>query len=116
MTQTQADCVVIRHDCDPDMSWLEQDCYNPASKEYRPLYHDSDMKQAIDGDWYRDPDNHVALTMVAAYDEDGNVVDSLGGIDFLADSADWKTGHFGSLAALKDTPYLQELAKEMGLS
>ena len=112
---TQAHCIVIEHDCDPDMSWLEQDCYNPASKKYRPLYRDSDMTQEIDGDWYRDPDNHVALTMVA-YDEGGNVVDSLGGIDFLADSADWKTGHFGSLAALKDAPYLQNLAKEMGLS
>ena len=26
------------HDPDPDFSWLEQDCYNPRSKEYAPTY------------------------------------------------------------------------------
>ena len=92
---TKTHCVVIDHDDCPDFSWLEQDCF--ANSEYR------------------DPIHHVALEMVA-YDEDGNVIDSLYGIDFLAHEDNWKTGTFGRLAALDSAPYLQELAKEMGLS
>src|SRR5665213_3660422 len=115
---TKVYCVVIDHDNDADMSWLEPDHYNPRHPTYEPVYPtEADMKagtNAIDGDWYRDPSNHVALEMIA-YDEDGQVIDSLGGIDFLANSDDWKTGTFYSLAALYGAPYLQELAKEMGL-
>lgn len=112
-------CVVIDHDNDADQSWLEQDCYDPSKPGYCPIYRtkaDADAGRApIDGDWYRNPDNHIALDMVA-YDEAGNVLDSLGGIDFLADSDDWQTGTFYRLDALQRAPYLQELAKEMGLS
>ena len=115
---TKVYCVVIDHDNDADMSWLEPDHYNPRHPTYEPVYPtEADMKagtNAIDGDWYRDPSNHVALEMIA-YDEDGQVIDSLGGIDFLANGDKWKTGTFYTLAALDRAPYLQELAKEMGL-
>lgn len=110
--------IVIDHDSDPDFSWLEQDHYDPRSPNYDPVYPtEADMKagtNAYDGDWYRDPSNHVALSMVA-YDEDGNVVDSLGSIDFLADSDDWRTGTFYDVADIRGASYLQELAREMGL-
>lgn len=111
--------IVIEHDEDPDMSWLEQDHYNPRHPSYDPIYRtkeDMDAGRApMDGDWYRNPENHVALEMVA-YDEDDGVIDSLGGIDFLADSDDWRTGTFVKLSTLAKCPYLQELAKEMGLA
>jgi hypothetical protein len=87
-------CIVIEDDLDPDFSWLDQDCYNPRHASYSPTYRDeADTKanKPIDPDWYRDPENHVCLAMIA-YDEDGAVLDSLGGIDFLADSDDWKRG------------------------
>src|SRR5262245_58513831 len=111
MADKKAYCIVIEHDLDPDFSWLEQDCYNPRSPEYDPVYptkEDCDAKvNAYDGDWYRDPENHVALSMVAC-DEDGEIIDSLGGIDFLADSDDWKIGTVYRLATLDSCPYLRE--------
>jgi hypothetical protein len=117
-TKPKVHVVVIEHDTDADFSWLEQSMYDPASSDYEPTWRTkADMdagREPLDPEWYRDPDNHVALCMVA-YDDEGNVLDSLGGIDFLADSDDWKTGTFGSLRALKGCPDLQELAHEMGL-
>jgi hypothetical protein len=115
--------VVFDHDPEPDFSWLEQDHYKPGHKDYSPIYRtDEDMKakrNAIPDDWYTDPDNHVALMMtvfeLADDDDDWRVVDSLGSIDFLADSNDWQTGTFYTLAQLSTSPYLQELAKEAGL-
>ena len=109
-------CVVIEHDQCPDMSWLEQDHYDPRSPTYAPTYRDeAAMKhgEPLNGDWYRDPDNHVALAAVA-YDEDGNVLDSVGGIDFLCDSDDWGTGTFYRVCQLP-AGYLRDIAKEMGL-
>ena len=116
---TQPYCVVVDYDPDPDLSWLQQSCYDPASSDYEPTYRtveDMDAgRNPYDGDWYRDPDNHVVLDMVA-YDEDGAVLDSLGGIDFLAENSDWRTGTFYRLSTLEDAPYLRKLAEEMGLS
>jgi hypothetical protein len=133
--------VVIDHDDDPDFSWLEQEHYNPSSPNYDPIWptaetlaewkrlkdveHDDDaadayrLKHAYDGNWYRNPANHVALCMVTYRlddeDDDWKPVDSLGSIDFLQDSDDWQTGTFYTLAALAKSPYLQELAKDAGL-
>jgi hypothetical protein len=110
-------CLVIEHDSDPDFSWLEQDHYNPRHPSYEPTYYTKeDMKarrNPIDADWYRDPDNHVALATIA-YDEDGNILDSLGGIDFLADSDEWKTGTFYKVSQLPEG-YLKDIAREMEL-
>lgn len=115
--------VVFAHDIDPDFSWLDQDCYNPSSKDHDPIYpskEDADAKRnAYDGDWYRDPDNHVALSMLV-YEmtedaDDWQVVDSLGSIDFLANGDDWTTGTFYRLRDLARFPYLHELAKDAGL-
>lgn len=109
--------IVIDHDQDADMSWLDQDCYDPSHSSFEGTYRtapDGKIGTAYDPEWYRDHANHVALEMVA-YDDEGNVLDCLGGIDFLADGADWKTGTFYTLRALATAPYLQELAREMGL-
>jgi hypothetical protein len=114
--------VTIDHDCDPDFSWLEQDMYDPSSPEFDPIYRSREDMDAghdpIDPEWYRDPDNHVALCMIAHDDEDnGKVVDSLGSIDFLADGDDWCTGTFYSVKELerRGCAYLAELAREMGV-
>lgn len=114
--------IVFDHDTDPDFSWLEQDHYNPRNPEYEPVYRtkeDMDAgKEPLDGDWYRNPDNHVALSMLVyemgEADEDWQVVDSLGGIDFLNDSDDWATGTFYHINALPEG-YLRNLAREAGL-
>ena len=115
--------VVFEHDDDPDLSWLEQDHYNPHKPGYEPIYRtQADMKSGrnpIDGDWYRDPENHVTLSMLVyemdESDEDWRLVDSLGGIDFLADSDDWQTGTFHHVSALPKG-YLRDLAKDAGLT
>ena len=115
--------IVIDHDSDPDFSWLEQDIYDPQSPKYAgPVYPTvRDMRRktnAYDPDWYRDPANHVALQAVAIWtDDDGKdeVIDSLGNIDFLESSDDWRTGTFYTLRQLKGCRYLQEIAREMGL-
>jgi hypothetical protein len=52
---------------------------------------------------------------MVAYDKHGEVVDNLGGIDFLADGDDWFTGKFHNLKHMKRRSYLRSLAKEMGL-
>lgn len=110
--------VVIDHDDSPDFSWLEQDHYKPGHKDFSPLYRtEEDMKAGrnpIDPSWYTDPSNHVALCMFAL-NENGDILDSLGNIDFLADENDWQTGTFHHLSELRRSPYLAELAKEMGL-
>jgi hypothetical protein len=115
--------VVIDYETEPDFSWLEQDHYKPGHPEYSPIYRTADdmkhKRNAIDPSWYTDPDNHVALMMItfelADDDDDWRIVDSLRNIDFLADGDDWQTGTFYTLAQLKSSPYLQELAKEAGL-
>jgi hypothetical protein len=43
------------------------------------------------------------------------VIDSLGNIDFIADSDDWRTGTIYHLSQLDHYPYLRELAAEMGV-
>lgn len=114
--------VIFEHDTDPDFSWLEQDMYNPQSPEYSPVYRtkeDMDAgKSPMDGDWYRNPENHVSLSMLVYKmdegDEDWQLVDSLGNIDFLADSDDWATGTFYHISALPEG-YLRDLAKDAGL-
>jgi len=117
--------IVFDHDQEPDFSWLEQDHYNPNHPSYDPAYRSKAEMDAgcppIDGNWYRDPENHVALAMVVyAFDDtadDWDVIDSLGGIDFLADSDDWTTGTF---YRVEDIParcaYLRELATDAILS
>jgi hypothetical protein len=93
--------VVFDYDQDADMSWLEQDMYDPKSPEYSgPSYRSKeDMdagREPIDPEWLRDPDNHVALEMLvyrmSDSSDDWDVVDSLGGIDFFVDGDDWATG------------------------
>lgn len=114
--------VEFDYDPTPDFSWLEQDQYNPSKPGYDPVYPskaDMDRKQnAYDGDWYRDPENHVALCMLV-YEQcnlgEWHVTDSLGNIDFLKDTDEWTIGTFDRLQALKAFPYLHELAKEAGL-
>jgi hypothetical protein len=114
--------IVFEHDTDPDFSWLEQDHYNPRNPGYEPIYRtkeDMDAQRApLDGDWYRDPENHVTLSMLVLEmkeeEEEWQVVDSLGGIDFLADSDDWATGTFYHVNALPKG-YLRDLAKDAGL-
>lgn len=113
---------VIRfeHDDYPDFSWLEQDHYNPRHPSYDPVYHSrADMKAGrnpIDGDWYRNPANHVALSMVVFDDSTGDIIDSLGGIDFLEESDDWGTGLFHYVSDIpKQWRYLRSLARDAGL-
>lgn len=115
--------IVFEHDPDPDFSWLEQDCYDPNHPSYAgPVYPtEADAKagtNAYDPDWYRDPDNHVALAMtvleMTEEDDDWRVVDSLGGIDFLTSSDDWATGTFYHVSQIPDG-YLRELAREASL-
>lgn len=110
--------VTFDHDPDPDFSWLEQDIYNPDSPNYEPIYRSKEDRDAgrdpLDGHWYRDPDNHVCLTMcvyeLGDDDADWKLVDSLGGIDFLADSDDWTTGTFYSLKSIAENcTYQREL-------
>ena len=124
-TTTTRRKVVFKHDRDADFSWLEQDMYDPSKPGYDPIYpSEADMKaktNAYDGNWYRDPDNHVALMMLV-YElrddaDDWELVDSLGGIDFLRDDeSDWTTGTFYRLSDIpKGCDYLRELAKDAGL-
>lgn len=99
--------VTFAHDPEPDFSWLAQDIYDPASRAYRgPVYpsrRDMGRQQhAYDPQWYRNPEHHVALTMLIeretektdAGGTEWEVIDALGNIDFLADSSDWGTGTF----------------------
>ncbi len=112
---TQVDRIEINNDPDPDLSWLDQDCYKPGTKDFEHTYRQAGDKRPIDPHWYRDKANHVTLVMIA-YDEADNVVDNLGGIDFLIDSDDWKTGTVRRLSQLNGCSYLRELAEEMGMS
>lgn len=111
--------IVFTHDPDPDFSWLD-DHYDPSSKDYDPVYRSTEDMAAgkpLDADWYRDPENHVALAMLvyamADEDEDWRLIDSLGNIDFLADGNDWQTGTYYKV---DDIParcaYLRELASD----
>ena len=122
MVTTTRRKIVFDHDSDPDFSWLEQDHYKPGHKDYSPVYPtEADMKagtNAYPDDWYTDPENHVALSMLVYElgddDEDWRLVDSLGSIDFLADSDDWATGTFYRVSGLPEG-YLRDLAREAGL-
>ena|SRR5215469_6764426 len=87
--------VVFEYDPDPDFSWLEQDCFADID--------------------YRDPSNHVALETLA-YDEDGEMVDSLGNSDFLRHEDNWGTGTFYRLSAIPEAwTHQREIARNMGL-
>lgn len=109
--------IVFEYDQEPDFSWLED--YATAND---PIYRsEEDMKAGknpISPEWYNDPKNHVALSMVVYElgdeDEDCRIVDSLGGIDFLADSDSWATGTFYHITQLPEG-YLRDLAREAGL-
>lgn len=117
--------IVFIPDAEPDFSWLEQDQYNPNKPGYDPIYRTAaDMRakrDPIDPEWYRDPDNHVALAMLVyeltAHDDDWQLIDSLGNIDFLDDdSDDHGTGTFYSVQAIpKRWTYLRTLAREAKL-
>ena len=121
MTGTVRRKVVVEYDPDPDFSWLEQDCYDLSHPDYEPGYRcEADMPHSpIDPEWYRNPENHVALWMgvyeMGPDDEDWRCVDSLGGIDFFADSNEWATGTFYRLSQLPEG-YLRELARDFGLT
>lgn len=84
--------IVCERDPDPDMSWLAQAIYDPASPEYDgPIYPtEADAKagtNAYDPDWYRNPDNHAPITVEVfrANDETGELesVGILGSVDYL---------------------------------
>ena len=121
MTRTVRRKVVVEYDPDPDFSWLEQDCFDPSHPSYQPCYRtEADIPHnPVDGEWYRNPENHVALWMcvyeMGPDDEDWRCVDSLGGIDFFADSNEWATGTFYRLSQLPEG-YLRELARDFGLT
>lgn len=114
--------IVIDYDIDPDFSWLEQDHYRPTHPSYCSVFPtQADARanrNAYDGDWYRNPDNHVALAMrvyeMSADADDWECVDSLCNIDFLESSDDWATGTFYRVSQLPKG-YLRDLAKEAGL-
>lgn len=114
--------IVFDHDSDADFSWLKQDHYKPGHKDYSPLYRTkADMdagRNPIDPDWYCNPENHVALGMLVYEmgddDQDWECVDSLGSIDFLADSSEWTIGTFYNVGGLPEG-YLRDLAREAGL-
>ena len=78
---------------DPDFSWLEQDCFageNPA--------------------------DHVQLTMLVYGNDDDELTDSLGCIDFLKAEDNWTTGTFGCVRAIPERcDYQRTLAREAGL-
>ncbi len=86
--------IVFEHELEPDSSWLDQEEFKNEDKN-----------------------NHVALLMsvyeMKESDKDWNLVDSLGNIDFLADSDDWKTGTFYHVGSLEG--YQMDLAIEAGL-
>lgn len=112
---------VFEHDSESDFSWLEQDIFNPSKPGYEPIYRSQEDMEAgrepIDGEWYRDPANHVALHMMvyrlAEDAEDWEPIDSLGNIDFLEDSDDWCTGTFYSPADLPERcGYQRELFEQ----
>ncbi len=112
--------VVIDHDPEPDFSWLEQDMYDPTSAEYEPGYRtEADRKagRAIDPQWYRDPENHVALWMKlegeCASCGHWSILDSLGNIDLFADGDDWRTGTFVAPEFTGLGGYLRECARDM---
>jgi len=113
--------VVIEHDPDPDFSWLEQDIYDPSHPSYEPGYRtDADMRakrNPIDPEWYRNPENHVALWMKlereCACCGAWHVLDSLGNIDVFADDDDWMTGSFVAPKFIGLTGYLRECARDM---
>ncbi len=116
--------IVFEHDQDPDFSWL-QDHATAASPIYPTA---ADMKagrNAYDPDYYNDPDNHVALQMTVCKPGTGehgrpeglaDVIDSLGGIDFLRESDDWTTGTFWYVNDIpKRCRYQRDLARNAGL-
>lgn len=116
--------VVIEHDDDPDWSWLQQDHYDPKSSSYTPVYPTvADMRaqrNAYPANWYRNPDNHVALQVLlyelAPDQDDWTLKDSVGGIDFLASEDDWCTGTFYRLSTIpRSAGYLRTIARELGL-
>lgn len=116
--------IVFDHDPYPDFSWLDQDCYNPDHPSYEPVYDSlEDMhakRNPLDGHWYRNPANHVALEMLVLEltddSDDWQIVDSLGGIDFLWPANDWITGTFYRVSDLPIAcEYQRELAREAGL-
>jgi hypothetical protein len=92
--------VVIDHDPDPDFSYLEQDCFIDERTGKHP-----------------DPDDYVALWMrlVGECECCGASVtlDSLGNIDFLADSDEWRTGSFAAPDFRGLDGYLRECALNM---
>lgn len=87
--------IVFDYDSDPDLSWLDQDCFKGEDKT-----------------------NHVALQMLVfemnENDVDWQVTDSLCNIDFLADKDDWKTGTFYRASDLPEG-YQRQLAIEAGI-
>lgn len=117
--------IVFEEDPEPDFSWLQQEMYNPSSPEYAgPIYpttQDMRKKQnAYDPEWYRDPANHVALSMLVYElgpdDDDWRLVDSLGNIDFLDDGDDHGTGTFYRVEQIpKGWTYQRHLAREARL-
>lgn len=111
--------VRFEYDPDPDFSWLAQDQYDPRSANYEPVYPSlEDMragKNAYDGDWYRNPQNHVALEAICEeqcpHCGTWIVTDSLAGIGFLITSA-YQTGVFERSDELTES-YQRQIAKEM---
>ena len=82
--------ITIDYDQDADFSWLDQDEFKDEN-----------------------PADHIALE-VALYDEEGKLVDSLSGIDFLEAGDDWVTGKFHDFADIPEQcDYLREIACDL---
>lgn len=115
--------IVFDHDPEPDFSWLEQDHLKPGHKDYSPCYRTgADMRakrNPVDPDWYRDPENHVALCMLVYEQQTAGpdqVVNSLGNIDFIEPWNDWTTGTFYFVNDIpKRCRYQRSLARDAGL-
>ena len=113
--------VVIQDDFDPDLSWLDQDIYDPESPDYDPVHRSVDDvvagKDPVDPYEYRSKDNHAnyMVRVERACPTCGHfeVVDAIGGVDFYLPFGDApETGVF-ELGDPRVNGYVLQLVNEM---